>query len=52
MAEQVEASAAHLTDPVSKLLGIRRFTAIVDIGANPIDGDPPYKTMLQKASAA
>jgi FkbM family methyltransferase len=48
MAEQVEASAAHSTDPVSKLLGIRRFTAIVDIGANPIDGDPPYKTMLQK----
>jgi FkbM family methyltransferase len=25
----------------------RRLTEIVDIGANPIDGDPPYKAMLQ-----
>ncbi|MET3029358.1 FkbM family methyltransferase [Flavobacterium sp. UW10123] len=24
-----------------------RLTNIVDIGANPIDGDPPYKSMLQ-----
>lgn len=24
-----------------------RLTCIVDIGANPIDGDPPYKSMLQ-----
>src|SRR4051812_38193209 len=23
-----------------------RLTAIVDVGANPIDGDPPYKAML------
>src|ERR1700712_2020238 len=23
------------------------MTAVVDIGANPIDGDPPYKRMLQ-----
>ena len=21
---------------------------MVDVGANPIDGDPPYKTLLQK----
>ena len=24
------------------------LTTIVDIGANPIDGDPPYKLMLEK----
>ena len=35
-------------DPLLKLLGPKRPTAVVDIGANPIDGDPPYKTLLQK----
>ncbi|WP_089603981.1 FkbM family methyltransferase [Acinetobacter piscicola] len=30
----------HLLQPL-------RLTEIVDIGANPIDGDPPYKTLLQ-----
>jgi FkbM family methyltransferase len=30
------------------LLRPDRITTVVDIGANPIDGDPPYKTMLQK----
>jgi FkbM family methyltransferase len=25
-----------------------RLTAVVDIGANPIDGEPPYKGLLQK----
>lgn len=29
------------------LLQPQRLTEIVDIGANPIDGDPPYKTLLQ-----
>jgi FkbM family methyltransferase len=33
-------------DPLSELLRPERLTAIVDIGANPIDGDPPYKKML------
>jgi hypothetical protein len=28
------------------LLKPHRVTEIVDIGANPIDGDPPYKPML------
>lgn len=27
-------------------LAASRLTAVVDIGANPIDGDPPYKAML------
>lgn len=27
-------------------LAVERLTAVVDIGANPIDGDPPYKDML------
>jgi len=35
-------------DPVSRLLPTQRLTAIADIGANPIDGDPPYKSMLQR----
>ena len=35
-------------DPLLKLLGPKRLTAVVDIGANPIDGDPPYKSLLQK----
>lgn len=34
-------------DPLSELLRPERLTAVVDIGANPIDGDPPYKQMLQ-----
>lgn len=33
-------------DPLSQILAPARLTAIVDIGANPIDGDPPYKRML------
>lgn len=34
-------------DKLTALLQPARLTAIVDIGANPIDGDPPYKAMLQ-----
>jgi FkbM family methyltransferase len=30
------------------LLRPRRLTSVVDIGANPIDGDPPYKEMLRQ----
>lgn len=33
-------------DPLFALLKPQRLTAVVDIGANPIDGDPPYKAML------
>jgi hypothetical protein len=35
-------------DPLLKLLGPKRLTAVVDIGANPIGSDPPYKSLLQK----
>ena len=35
-------------DPLAGLLAAERLTAVVDIGANPIDGDPPYKKMLAK----
>lgn len=31
---------------LSELLETSRLTEVVDIGANPIDGDPPYKPML------
>jgi FkbM family methyltransferase len=33
-------------DPLFEMLRPKRLTAVVDIGANPIDGDPPYKEML------
>lgn len=33
-------------DLLTQILAPQRLTAIVDIGANPIDGDPPYKAML------
>ncbi len=32
--------------PVSDLVCCSRLTGVVDVGANPIDGDPPYKQML------
>ena len=34
------------TQNLTELLAPARLTAIVDVGANPIDGEPPYKTML------
>lgn len=36
----------RLPDPISELLRPERLTAVLDIGANPIDADPPYKRML------
>jgi FkbM family methyltransferase len=33
-------------DLLTEILGPTRLTAVVDVGANPIDGDPPYKAML------
>lgn len=33
-------------DDLRSLLQLDRLTEVVDIGANPIDGDPPYKPML------
>ena len=33
--------------PLLDLLKPQRIIEIVDIGANPIDGDPPYKPMLR-----
>src|SRR4051812_16084905 len=33
-------------DALNEILKPARRTAIVDVGANPIDGDPPYKAML------
>ena len=37
---------ADASDPLAGLLRPERLTAVVDIGANPIDGEPPYKKML------
>jgi FkbM family methyltransferase len=39
----------HLSDDeLFTILQPERLTAIIDIGANPIDGDPPYKAMLER----
>lgn len=35
-----------MTHNLSSILKLTKITEVVDIGANPIDGDPPYKTML------
>src|SRR3954469_6102059 len=34
-------------DALTAVLQPRRLTEVVDVGANPIDGDPPYRAMLQ-----
>jgi FkbM family methyltransferase len=36
----------NLAPLLTELLAPARLTAIVDVGANPIDGAPPYKAML------
>jgi FkbM family methyltransferase len=33
-------------DLLTEILSPARLTAVVDVGANPIDGEPPYKRML------
>ena len=35
-----------MTDALHKLLAPQRLTEVVDVGANPIDGEPPYAAML------
>jgi FkbM family methyltransferase len=35
-----------IASPLFDLLKPKRLTAVVDIGANPVDGAPPYKPML------
>ena len=34
------------TTTLARLLAPQRLTEVVDVGANPIDGDPPYAAML------
>ena len=34
------------TQILAQILAPARLTTVVDVGANPIDGDPPYKAML------
>jgi FkbM family methyltransferase len=36
------------TDPLFDLLRPERLTAVVDVGANPIDDVPPYKSLLTR----
>jgi FkbM family methyltransferase len=39
-------------DTLSALLSPARLTEVVDVGANPIDGNPPYKAMLEAGLCA
>jgi len=39
---------ATSTELLLNLLAPGRLTAVVDVGANPIDGDPPYAPMQQQ----
>jgi hypothetical protein len=32
---------------LADIVRAERLTSVVDIGANPINGDPPYKAMLK-----
>ncbi|MEW6644605.1 MAG: FkbM family methyltransferase [Pseudomonadota bacterium] len=40
--------AQEIRDALVDLLKPARLTSVVDVGANPIDGDPPYKPLLQQ----
>ena len=47
----MNAPASQPTTPeatLQALLRPQRLTAVVDVGANPIDGDTPYKTLLER----
>lgn len=37
-----------MTHSLFEMLGMTRLTAVVDIGASPIDGEPPYQSMLEQ----
>lgn len=37
---------AHASSPLLEMVRPARPTHVVDVGANPIDGDPPYRDML------
>ncbi len=42
----VNSSAWRAADSLEVLLDLERRTVVVDVGANPIDGEPPYRPML------
>lgn len=37
---------SQVNDELFKILQPQRLTAVVDIGANPVEGAPPYKTLM------
>ena len=43
-----EASRPARDDMLLVLLSPQRLTAVVDVGANPIDGETPYKSLLER----
>src|SRR5262245_2390637 len=44
----VDDAADATKDPLFRLIAPERLTAVVDVGSNPIDGDPPYKPMFER----
>jgi FkbM family methyltransferase len=46
-ADEVAPAPAGSADPLWALLAPRRRTAVVDVGANPTDGEPPYRPLLR-----
>jgi hypothetical protein len=36
----------HSVEKLHDMIRSQRLTSVVDIGANPIDGSPPYQPML------
>jgi FkbM family methyltransferase len=42
---------AAVTPPLLKTLGVDETIFVVDVGANPIEGDPTYKTLLRSNHA-
>ncbi len=49
LTDEPQKEITTMNETLEETLRVERLTEIVDIGANPIDGDPPYKPMLSKA---
>ena len=49
LTDEPQKEITTMNETIEEILKLERLTEIVDIGANPIDGDPPYKPMLSKA---
>jgi protein O-GlcNAc transferase len=44
--DELKMNTKQIPTQLADILQLERLTEVVDIGANPIDGEPPYKPML------